>query len=119
MNKVSYFGVREHGAARVVRFRPGQDPSAGAALNPRLDLRAHSPTGFDWGYAGSGPSQLALALLADFLGDDAGALKLYQLFKSELVGRLPHAGWTLSEQDVADTLNRLPAAEDFRQSGQA
>jgi hypothetical protein len=39
-------------------------------LNLRLDLRNHSPSGFEWGYGGSGPAQLALALLADCLGDD-------------------------------------------------
>ena len=26
----------------------------------RLDLCAHSPTGYEWGYGGSGPAQLAL-----------------------------------------------------------
>jgi Family of unknown function (DUF6166) len=33
----------------------------GRRLNPRLDLWNHSPTGFEWGYGGSGPAQLALA----------------------------------------------------------
>lgn len=33
------------------------------SLNPRLDLFNHSPTGFEWGYGGSGPAQLALAIL--------------------------------------------------------
>ena len=27
-------------------------------LNPRQELRNHSPTGFEWGYGGSGPAQL-------------------------------------------------------------
>src|SRR5467141_965015 len=30
-----------------------------------LEARNHSPTGFAWGYGGSGPAQLALALLID------------------------------------------------------
>ena len=34
----------------------------GRPLNPRLDLYNHSPTGFEWGYCGSGPAQLALAI---------------------------------------------------------
>src|SRR5439155_2970286 len=42
----------------------------GVPLNPRLDLRKHSVTGFEWGYGGSGPAQLALALLADHLAND-------------------------------------------------
>jgi len=44
-----------------------------AALAPRRDLCNHSPTGFEWGYGGSGPSQLALAMLADFFGDPEAA----------------------------------------------
>src|SRR6059036_1653610 len=40
-----------------------------------LEIRNHSPTGFQWGYAGSGPAQLALALLVDALGagDEIGS----------------------------------------------
>src|SRR5262245_4369364 len=36
-------------------------------LPPRLELANHSPTGFEWGYGGSGPAQLALAMVADGL----------------------------------------------------
>ena len=31
--------------------------------------RIHSPDGFAWGYGGSGPSQLALAILDSMTGD--------------------------------------------------
>ena len=48
----------------------------GRRLNPRLDLWNHSPTGFEWGYGGSGPAQLALAILADHLGNDEQAFEL-------------------------------------------
>jgi Family of unknown function (DUF6166) len=54
-----------------------------------LDLRNHSPTGFNYGYAGSGPAQLALALLADYLGDDETAQQHYQDFKFKVIARLP------------------------------
>lgn len=60
----------------------------GRMLRPRFDLRNHSPTGFEWGYGGSGPAQLALALLADHFGDDQAALRLYQDFKREIVSLL-------------------------------
>jgi len=33
----------------------------------RLEIRKHSD-GFEWNYSGSGPAQLALAILADFIG---------------------------------------------------
>ena len=54
-------------------------------------LRAwHFPTGYERSYAGSGPAQLALALLADALGDDEKAQDHYQDFKFKVVARLPH-----------------------------
>ena len=72
-------------------------------------MRNHSPTGFGWGYAGSGPAQLALALAADALGDDERALGVYQDLKFKLVGRLPGDGWTLTEGDVRAAVARLEA----------
>lgn len=39
-------------------------------LPPRDNIRNHSPDGFEWGYGGSGPAQLALAILADCNGMD-------------------------------------------------
>lgn len=50
----------------------------GEPLDLRLELRNHSPTGFDWGYCGSGPAQLALAILAHHCDSDEEALELYQ-----------------------------------------
>jgi hypothetical protein len=38
-------------------------------------------TGLEWGYSGSGPAQLALALAADVLGDDDKAQEIYQRLK--------------------------------------
>lgn len=58
----------------------------------RLDLDNHSPDGFAWGYNGSGPAQLALALLADALRDDNLALAIHQRFKSTVV-----ASWNKDE----------------------
>src|SRR5579862_1759903 len=79
----------------------------GVPLNPRLDLWNHSPSGFEWGYVGSGPAQLALALLADCLGDDAEALECYQDYKDAVVAGLPYKGWALTEEEIQETLNAL------------
>jgi hypothetical protein len=65
-------------------------------LDPRLDLWNHSPTGFEWGYGGSGPAQLALALLADHMTDEEQAVSLHQDFKRVVVARLPYRGWELT-----------------------
>lgn len=50
-------------------------------------LRNHSPDGFMWGYGGSGPAQLALAILLEFL-PDVKALNLYQKFKFDIIAKL-------------------------------
>jgi len=60
----------------------------GQPLDLRLDLANHSPTGFNWGYQGSGPSQTALAILAHEKGDEF-ALQWYQTFKREVIAALP------------------------------
>src|SRR5262249_20719564 len=84
-------------------------PTGGYPLPPRHDLRNHSPDGFNWGYAGSGPAQLALALLADALGDDEKAQRHYQDFKFKVIGRLADDKWELSEEDIRQTVAELEA----------
>jgi hypothetical protein len=75
----------------------------------RLDLANKSPTGFSWGYSGSGPAQLALALLADVIGDDE-ALKMYQSFKSYFVAVLP-AEWYAPEEEIREMAQYLKSQE--------
>lgn len=78
----------------------------------RLDLRNHSPTGFAWGYNGSGPAQLSLALLAHATGDDEIALEFYQRFKDRVIARLPQGeNFRLGKQQVLEHLEALEAAE--------
>lgn len=72
-------------------------------LNPRFDLANHSPDGFAWGYAGSGPAQLALAILAH-ASDDETAKKYYQAFKFAKIVRL-QGNWTISALEVKDWLS--------------
>ncbi len=83
----------------------------GEPLDPRLDLRNHSPTEFEWGYSGSGPAQLALAILADHLGDDEQALNLYQQFKWAVIAGLPKHGWILTGRDIDVALQRIREEE--------
>lgn len=44
--------------------------------------------GFDWGYKGSGPAQLAFAILYHFFKDEALVKELYQTFKILFVAQL-------------------------------
>ena len=84
----------------------------GEALEMRLDLRNHSPTGFEWGYCGSGPAQLALAILADHLGDDQRALDLYQRFKWAVVAGLPKKRWMLTSLEIDEAIRRMCEEEN-------
>ena len=64
----------------------------GQPLKPERSqkIRNHSPDGFAWGYSGSGPAQLALAILLELIPEPNARLT-YQAFKNELIARLPQA----------------------------
>ncbi len=86
-------------------------------LNPRHDLRNHSPDGFCWGIFHAGAAQLALALCAHALGNDRRALRLYQRFKAKVIGTLDiDKGFTISLKSVVRTCEEIEAemAEDER-----
>lgn len=82
---------------------------------PRVAIK-HSPTGFAWGYAGSGPADLALNLLCMVVpvGNKYGKYKipntghlvsraadyLYQRFKDKFIATLPAEGGKLEKRAV-------------------
>lgn len=77
----------------------------GISLDPRTDLCNYSRgMGFDWGYydpCGGGVMQLALALLADCLGDDVDALIDAPSFSRKIVAHLDRdRPWILTEEDI-------------------
>lgn len=61
----------------------------GKELSPKESqaIINHSPDGFNWGYGGSGPSQLSLGLLLKYT-DKSTAIKLYQYFKWDIIAKL-------------------------------
>jgi len=77
----------------------------GKPLPPRHDLKRLSKTGFEWTFEGPGPAQLALALLADHLGNDGEALARYEGFMREVVAHLDNA-WRLTSDDIDRALGR-------------
>jgi hypothetical protein len=77
----------------------------GKPLPPRHELLRLSKTGFEWGFDGPAPAQLALALLADHLGNGAEALRLYRTFLREVVAHLDNA-WRLTGADIDAALGR-------------
>jgi hypothetical protein len=109
-----YTGRRDRAGNCVVRVIEDGDAHE---LPMRLDLYNHSPTGFEWGYGGSGPAQLALALIADAINDDGMALWLHQKFKFKVVGSLPRdAPWQLTRAEIVQTLVDLCVANSFGRS---
>lgn len=77
----------------------------GKPLPPRYDLRRLSKAGFEWTYEGAGPAQLALALLADHLGDDQAALREHERFMREVVANLDNA-CRLTSDDIDTAIGR-------------
>jgi len=63
-------------------------------LDPRPSQQVynHSPDGFEFGYHGSGPAQLALAILLDFTDNTRVSRQLYQQFKADHIATLPEEG---------------------------
>lgn len=76
----------------------------GEMLNPAesREVKNHSPTGFNWGYHGDGPAQLALGILLKFT-DAETALENYQAFKEEIIAVLPQEDFEI-ELDVEEWL---------------
>ena len=68
----------------------------GKPLDPGPSLRVwcHSPSGFNWGYEGSGPAQLALAILL-LATDKETAVRCHQEFKCQVIARLPQANFEI------------------------
>ncbi len=85
-------------------------------LNPAPSQRVwnHSPDGFCWGYGGSGPAQLGLALMLHFESKD-WAVEHYQDFKWDVIARLPQGDFQIPVSTVTDWIRqkktRLPQLE--------
>ncbi len=112
----TYRGNRERGK---VWIESAEYEGGWRDLPLRLDIFNHSPSGFEWGYLGSGPAQLALAILCDYLGDPQLALRFYQEFKEDTVARWKDEAWTLTEQEIAKWFNEATRDERLRLTREA
>src|SRR5579859_3090224 len=99
----TYHGERTtHGCEVTVDLRP---------LRMRSDLSGNATTPFDWGYVGSG--QLALALLADYFGNDVKAKAMAEVFEKHVIATLPEV-WTLTNYAIAEALAPLVGVDGAR-----
>jgi len=97
MEKVVYHGSKSIPATAgpLPVYRNGKE------LSPQRSqcVRNHSPDGFEWGYPGSGPSQLALALLLDATNSETIAQGYYQEFNYTVIAALGNA-WTMTREEI-------------------
>lgn len=79
----------------------------GRILTPTRSLKVwnHSPDGFSWGYSGSGPAQLALALLLEHGLSDEEAIEHHQRFKFDFIAPIKRESFAI-EIDVAAWLEK-------------
>ena len=105
-----YHGVRHRdGSCEVSVNEPSTStPLRQAATSSRplplhLELRNHSPTGFAWGNGGSGPAQLAVAILMDATGEPTLALRHHLEFKFRFVSGWCNS-WSITQTEVLSFL---------------
>ncbi len=86
MIKYEYHGTKEQGQLDNITVAVKEAHHYGASINCDLThVERHSPDGFQWGYGGSGPADLALSILIHFCKKrdllPEVAEKYYQEFK--------------------------------------
>lgn len=90
-------------------------------VRPLQHVVLHSPSGFGWGYGGSGPADLALSILCDVLGERPSEKQIYhgrfnayphhQDFKREFVARWEYGGGFEIDSDTIANWLRKRAVE--------
>lgn len=85
-------------STRTLVTGPGAEPL-------RQQFVVHSPDGFEWGYGGSGPGDLALNLLG-VLVPPPEAWRLHHEFKRLFIAPLPDSGGSLTVQDIRAWLHQ-------------
>ena len=76
-----------------------------------LAVRNHSPTRPAWGYGGSGPAQLALAILLA-VTDEATVQRFYQRFKWDVLAPIEADRWALDADDVRGWLKWVAGTDE-------
>ena len=107
MSNVFYCGKRISASGHQPVWKVDENGKLIERLSPKpsQELEEHSPNGFNFGYQGAGPAQLALAILLDVTKDPIKALKYYQWFKEDYVVNWKDQ-WSISEQEIMDWLVR-------------
>ncbi len=109
-------------SARVTIYRGWRDEEGNHVLANHRTLRHviyHSPSGFEWGYGGSGPADLALSILAHYFKErylttaylkkfhsrPSQAWEYHQRFKWNVVSAWKD-DWTISTDEITTWLQK-------------
>ncbi|MFP6707440.1 MAG: DUF6166 domain-containing protein, partial [Alphaproteobacteria bacterium] len=85
--------------------RDGDGSSRQQPLDAHSDLHNFHASGNEWGYEGSGPCQLALAILADH-ADAQTALGNYRKFVQIFVAEIEDGSWRLSSEEIDQRISQ-------------
>ena len=78
----------------------------GKPLDEHYGLKRFTRFGFEWTYEGESPRQLALAILADHLGDGERAIALSESFMKKVVANLDN-DLRLTASDIKEAIAGL------------
>ncbi len=78
----------------------------GKPLQEHYDVKRFTTYGFEWTYEGESPQQLALAILADYLGDNERAIRLSGPFMKQVVANLDN-DWILKSGEIDSALKSI------------
>lgn len=97
----SYIGTQTEGRVGPQTVVRHQGDGEDSILDPGWSQKVwnHSPDGFQWGYGGSGPAQLALAILLDVTGDEELSVRLHQDFKRDKIAQFGDS-FVLTEGEI-------------------
>jgi hypothetical protein len=78
----------------------------GQPLSEHYEVKRFTKFGFEWTYEGDSPQQLALAILADYLGDNARAIRQSEPFMKQVVANFDN-DWQLTSAEIDTALGGI------------
>jgi len=99
-----------------VGHQPVLRDGTGLSPKPSQEIYNHSPDGFNYSYGGSGPAQLALALLLDVTGDRDLSCRYHQTFKWHFVAGWGEE-WSITSEEISAWLKVEQVMDKCREGG--
>ena len=78
----------------------------GRRLDEHYEVKRFTKYGFEWTSEGESPQQLALAILVDYLGEPARALRLSKPFMQVTIANLDN-DWVLKGDEIDRVINEI------------